>query len=249
MRTRILILLVFYAIAGGSCLVENKQNNSFADNTAQTDVYAAARQSMVEQQIKRRGVKNELVINAMKKVPRHLFVPAKVKDLAYDDNPLSIGLGQTISQPYIVGLMSECLYLKGGEKVLEIGTGSGYQAAILGEIADSVFTIEIVEKLAVQAKEKLKSMGYDNIYTKCGDGYQGWPEYAPFDGIIVTAAPGHIPQPLIDQLKVGGRMIIPVGEWYQELILIRKTSKKKIAKEVVIPVRFVPMTGEAQKKK
>jgi protein-L-isoaspartate(D-aspartate) O-methyltransferase len=213
------------------------------------DPFIDARAHMVAVQIERRGVKDEKVLEAMRKVPRHLFVPKRVRSSAYDDTPLAIGYGQTISQPYIVGLMTECLDLQGGEKILEVGTGSGYQAAILAEIADSVFTIEIIEQLSARADKLFRDMNYDNVYVRHGDGYQGWEEQAPFDGIIVTAAPGHIPQPLIEQLKVGGRMIIPVGDWYQELILLKKKSRKKIVKESVIPVRFVPMTGQAQKKK
>ncbi|MCD6336019.1 MAG: protein-L-isoaspartate(D-aspartate) O-methyltransferase, partial [Candidatus Latescibacteria bacterium] len=166
---------------------------------------------------------------------------------AYADHPLPIGLNQTISQPYIVAYMTEALALRGGEKVLEIGTGSGYQAAVLAEIADSVFSIEILKPLADRASEQLSALGYKNVHVRCGDGYQGWPEHAPFDAIIVTAAPDHIPQPLKDQLKIGGRLIIPVGARYQELLLITRTEQRFEEKRL-LPVRFVPMTGEAQKK-
>ncbi len=206
------------------------------------------REKMVNDQIIMRGVKDKLVLSAMRKVPRHEFVPENLRRYAYEDTPLEIGEDQTISQPYIVALMTELLGLKGGEKVLEIGTGSGYQAAILAEIAKEVYTIEIIKSLADSAKERLKRLGYKNITVKCGDGYQGWKEYAPFDGIIVTAAPDHIPQPLIDQLKVGGRLVIPVGSEIQELKLLIKTDKGIIEKNI-IPVRFVPMTGEALEKK
>ena len=211
------------------------------------DVYAKQRERMVEDQIVRRGVRDSLVLEAMRKVPRHLFVPEDMRSSAYTDGALPIGEGQTISQPYIVALMTEKLGLKGGERVLEIGTGSGYQAAILAEIVEEVYTIEIVEPLAIRARKTLDQRGYTNIVSMCGDGYRGWPEYAPFDAIIVTAAPDHIPGPLVDQLDVGGRLIIPVGEWHQELILLRKTEQDAVKKNV-LPVRFVPMTGEAQEK-
>jgi len=202
---------------------------------------------MVEEQIEARGIKDSLVLAAMRKVPRHLFVPERYRSEAYADHPLPIGYGQTISQPYIVAYMTEALRLKGGEKVLEIGTGSGYQAAVLAEIADSVFTIEIIPELAESARERLRRLGYKNIFVLCGDGYRGWPEHAPFDAIIVTAAPDHIPGPLVEQLKVGGRMVIPVGSVYQELFLVVKTERG-VEKRPLLPVRFVPMTGEAQRR-
>jgi len=214
---------------------------------SEDDTYIQLRNSMVTEQIERRGVSNKLVLSAMRKIQRHEFVPDNMKSDAYEDNPLPIGEGQTISQPYIVALMTELLGLKGGEKVLEIGTGSGYQAAILAEIAKEVYTIEIVRPLADSARERLSRLGYRNVVVKYGDGYKGWKEHAPFDGIIVTAAPDHIPQPLIEQLKVGGRMVIPVGSMFQELKLITRTEKG-ITEKNVVPVKFVPMTGEAQKK-
>jgi protein-L-isoaspartate(D-aspartate) O-methyltransferase len=211
------------------------------------DPFFEQRRLMVETQILSRGVEDSLVLKAMLKVSRHLFVPESYRELSYSDGPLPIGEGQTISQPYIVALMTELLGLKGGGKVLEIGTGSGYQAAILAEICSEVYTIEIIKTLADRAESTLKSMGYKNITVKCGDGYQGWEEHSPFDEIIVTAAPDHIPQPLVDQLKIGGKMVIPVGDFYQELILITKTQKG-VEQKNVIPVRFVPMTGEAERK-
>ena len=211
------------------------------------EAYAQARERMVQTQIVRRGVKDSLTVAAMKAVPRHRFVPESLREEAYADHPLPIGLDQTISQPYIVAYMTEALALEGGEKVLEIGTGSGYQAAVLAEIADSVFSIEILKPLSDRASEQLKELGYKNVYVRCGDGYQGWPEHAPFDAIIVTAAPDHIPQPLKEQLKIGGRLIIPVGARHQELLLITRTEKGFMEKRL-LPVRFVPMTGEAQEK-
>ena len=202
------------------------------------------RARMVDEQIEARGISDEKVLKAMRKVPRHLFVPEAYRNRAYGDSPLPIGEGQTISQPYIVAFMSEQLSLKRDEKVLEIGTGSGYQAAILGELCDSVFTIEIFESLGNKAKKTLDELGYDNVMVKIGDGYKGWEEHAPFDAIIVTCSPSHVPQPLQEQLAEGGRMIIPVGERFaQKLVLLRKKDGK-ISKESVLPVRFVPMIDE-----
>lgn len=202
--------------------------------------YDYLRERMVKEQIIARGIKDERVIKAMLKVERHKFVPEGLRWLAYQDRPLPIGYGQTISQPYIVALMTELLGVKGDEKVLEIGTGSGYQAAILAEIAKEVYTIEILEPLAKEAEAKLKNLGYENIKVKCGDGFLGWPEYAPFDCIIVTCAPEEIPHPLIEQLKEGGRMVVPVGKLWQELKLILKEDGK-IKVIDIVPVRFVPM--------
>jgi protein-L-isoaspartate(D-aspartate) O-methyltransferase len=181
----------------------------------------------------------------MQEVPRHEFVPKEYRAEAYDDRPLPIGMNQTISQPYIVAYMTEALELKGGEKVLEIGTGSGYQAAVLAEIAGEVYTIEILEPLARNAEKTLERLGYENISVMAGDGYRGWPEHAPFDAIIVTAAPDHVPEPLVEQLDVGGRMILPVGDWFQKLIVITK-DEEGVTQREDLPVRFVPMTGEAQ---
>jgi len=210
--------------------------------------FKAMREKMVESQIKSRGVRDPRVLSAMLKVERHLFVPKEFRNSAYSDQPLPIGEGQTISQPYIVALMTELLELKGGERVLEVGTGSGYQAAILAELAAEVYTIEIVEKLASSAKKVLLESGYQNIKVKAGDGYLGWPEAAPFDAIIVTCAPDHIPEPLLDQLKEKGRMVVPVGTYSQELKKIVKKSGK-IETTDITPVIFVPMTGEGIKQK
>lgn len=209
-------------------------------SAAEIGLYEANRHKMVEQQIRQRGVTDEKVLNAMKKVKRHEFVLPELKHLAYNDHPLPIGQGQTISQPFIVAFMTEALSLEPHEKVLEIGTGSGYQAAVLGELVKEVYTIEIVPELARQSKERLQKLGYQNVTVKEGDGYKGWPEHAPFDAVIITAAPPSIPEALVEQLKVGGRMIVPVGTYYQELILLKK-NKDGLQKETLIPVRFVPM--------
>ncbi len=198
---------------------------------------------MVAGQIAARGVKNPAVLAAMRTVPRHLFVPDDVSEYAYDDRPLSIGYGQTISQPFIVAYMSEALGVNGSHRVLEIGTGSGYQAAVMSLLAREVFSIEIVPELGTRAAAVLKSGGYKNVTVKIGDGYGGWPEHAPFDRIIVTAAPDHVPQPLVDQLAVGGRMVIPVGPagGFQELLVLDKGAAGVVRKRT-IPVIFVPLT-------
>jgi protein-L-isoaspartate(D-aspartate) O-methyltransferase len=210
------------------------------------DAFAAKRRQMIESQIRGREIRDERVLDAMAKVPRHLFVPETVRAQAYEDYPLPIGADQTISQPYIVALMTSLLDLRGGERVLEIGTGSGYQAAVLGELAGDVYTIEILESLGRRAKETLDALGYRNVQVKIGDGFAGWPEHAPYDGIVVTAAPPKVPQPLLDQLKVGGKLVIPVGRFFQDLLVYTRTEKG-FEKRNVIPVRFVPMTGEAEK--
>jgi protein-L-isoaspartate(D-aspartate) O-methyltransferase len=246
--TRVIKIIVFVLFVS-ACRPTNDASFSQHKGNIDQDPYAEKRNRMVTQQIQWRGVKDTLVLNSMSKVPRHVFVPDYLKGQAYVDSPLPIGEGQTISQPYIVAFMTEALKLTGGEKVLEIGTGSGYQAAVLAEIVKDVYTIEIVPSLGQKAEGLLKKFGYENIHVKIGDGYRGWPEQAPFDAIIVTAAPSHIPQPLVDQLKKGGRMIIPVGDYYQELILITKEFDGSIKRKSILPVRFVPMTGEAQKKK
>jgi len=200
-----------------------------------------AREKMVEL-IKSRGIKDERVISAMLKVPRHLFVDKSQWKSAYDDRPLPIGFGQTISQPYIVALMTESLEIKKGEKVLEIGTGSGYQAAILAELTDKVYSVEIIEELGKRADRVLKSLGY-KVRIRIGDGYNGWEEYSPFDAIIVTCAPDHVPPPLIQQLKIGGRMVIPVGPTglYQTLWLIKKEKEDKLIYKNLGDVLFVPL--------
>jgi protein-L-isoaspartate(D-aspartate) O-methyltransferase len=204
-----------------------------------------ARERMLREQIEARGVADLRVLAALRAVPRHELVPEAQRDYAYEDRPLSIGHGQTISQPYIVALMSEALELDEDERVLEIGTGSGYQAAVLGELAREVYSIEIVAPLAERAKLDLARLGYDNVHVRQGDGYGGWPEQAPFDAIVVTAAPEHVPQALVDQLAVGGRLVIPVGRRVQELLRITR-DEQGVREERLLGVRFVPMTGEAQ---
>ncbi len=226
------------------------------DSSAQSqDKYTKARQGMIqdiEADVRLTSFyinKKELdpkVMDAMRKVPRHEFVPGQVRDKAYENRPLPIGHGQTISQPYIVALMTDLLEPKRQHKVLEVGTGSGYQAAILAELVAEVFTIEIIEPLGNQAKERLKLLNYNNVHVRIGDGYYGWEEHGLFDGIVVTAATSHIPPPLIQQLKPGGRMVIPVGSRFmvQQLVVVEKDAKGKLTTRQILPVRFVPLTGE-----
>ena len=207
---------------------------------------AAEREAMVKRQLAGRDIDDPRVLDVMRRVPRHLFIPEKQRRMAYGDFPVPIGLRQTISQPYIVAYMSQALQLKKADRVLEIGTGSGYQAAVLGELVQEVYTIEIIPELGERSEKLLADLGYRNIHVRVGDGYKGWPDKAPFDAIIVTAAPPRLPQPLLDQLKIGGRMIIPVGNTRQELVLIHRTENGYERKNV-LPVTFVPMTGEAQR--
>ena len=229
MGKKVAMLLLLFAAA-----CQAKPDNDF-------DV---ARRGMVEEQLAGRGIKSHAVLEAMAAVPRHEFVPENVRKFSYADEPLEIGYDQTISQPYIVAFMTELLDPQPADRVLEIGTGSGYQAAILSRLVSEVYTIEIVEPLAKRAAADLKRLGFKNVEVLAGDGYKGWPEHAPFDGIIVTCAPDHIPQPLVDQLRDGGRMIVPVGSpGMQELFLLRKRGTK-VEQTAVLPVRFVPMTGK-----
>ena len=230
-------LLISLAVLSTSCVSQNQSSMEFDRKRLQ----------MVNDQIRARGISDKNVLQAMTKVPRHLFVPEPYTESAYEDMPLPIGLDQTISQPYIVAFMTEALKLKPTDRVLEIGTGSGYQAAILAEICDSVYTVDIFKQLADRAGQTLDKLGYHNIMVRHGDGYQGWPEHAPFDAIIVTCAPSGIPKPLKDQLAEGGRMIIPVGDSgvQQLILLVRKNGK--ILQESVLPVRFVPMIDEKGK--
>lgn len=230
LRFWLLVLPVFVFEMG--CSAQNDDN------------FNGKRMQMVERQIKARGVTDNATLDACLKVPRHRFVLPQYINSAYNDSPLPIEEGQTISQPYIVAFMTEALNLKRTDKVLEIGTGSGYQAAILAKICDSVFTIEIFPKLGNKAIKLFAELGYKNIFCKIGDGYKGWSEHAPFDAIIVTCAPSKIPEPLKNQLAEGGRMIIPVGEThFQSLVLLEK-KKGKLREEKILPVRFVPMINE-----
>ncbi len=204
------------------------------------------RQRMVEQQIRSRGVTSPQVLAAMAQVPRHLFVPEGERGHAYEDHPLPIGGGQTISQPYIVALMTALLGLPPQSRVLEIGTGSGYQAAVLSRVAAQVYSVEILSELGTRARETLSRLGYENVQVRIADGYRGWPEAAPFDGILLTAAPHAVPPTLIAQLKPGGRMVLPIGGFDQDLIVLTKQPDGTVKEEKVLPVRFVPMTGEAE---
>ena len=214
-----------------------------------SDVYARKRRRMVSEQLAGRDISDRRLLEIMGRVPRHLFVLPAYRGQAYEDYPLPIEEGQTISQPYIVALMTQSLGLREGEKVLEVGTGSGYQAAVLAEMGTRVFSIEINERLAAQSAKILQQLGYDNVRVRCGDGYRGWPEEAPFDAVIITCASPEIPPPLIDQLGEGGRLIIPLGSirYFQTLTLLTKTGGR-LQKRAIADVRFVPMTGEAQKK-
>jgi len=233
------------ALMSAACSAADDEEPLAVSPTSVFEDRVEERHAMVATQIQARGVLDAKVIAAMRRVPRHALVPKSERASAYADYPLPIGHEQTISQPYIVAAMTEALGLVGGERVLEIGTGSGYQAAVLAEIAAEVYTIEIVAPLGERAKRDLVQLGYDNIHFLVGDGYLGWPDAAPFQGIMVTAAPPEVPQPLIDQLAPGGRMVIPVGVGDQELLLIEKSPTGESTRRLM-PVRFVPMTGKAQ---
>ena len=227
-QIKFVIILFFFCL---SCAAEK------------TDAYWWQKKAdmMVKNQIEKRGIQDKGVLRAMRETPRHLFVPENLREMAYEDGPLPIGEGQTISQPYIVALMTELLELNGDERILEIGTGSGYQAAVLSTLVKKVYSIEIVKSLSEEAGKKLKEMQYHNVTVKWGDGYQGWAEHAPYDAIIVTAAPSRVPQALIDQMKIGGRLILPVGTYFQKLKVITKMRDGEIGEENIISVRFVPM--------
>jgi len=209
--------------------------------------WSTLRRVMVSEQLEARDITDRSVLEAMSKVPRHLFVPDEMRARAYEDTPLPIGWNQTISQPYVVALMTQALRLSGDERVLEIGTGSGYQAAVLAALCREVYSIEIVPSLSKRAGEVLVALGFDNVFLRRGDGYRGWPDAAPFDAIMVTAAPPEVPRPLIEQLSPGGRLIAPVGEVSQELVLIERRVTG-LEQQKILPVRFVPMTGEAQRR-
>lgn len=247
MKGKQLILGLVWLVWGGSCLIfASLLQESIKEETW----LVKKREQMVKTQIRSRGIKDERVLRAMMSVPRHLFVPPEYQKEAYEDYPLPIGEGQTISQPYIVALMTEVAEIKPGDKVLEIGTGSGYQAAVLSLLTDKVFSIEIRENLALKAADLLASLGYQQVKVRRADGYFGWPEEAPFDVIIVTCAANHIPPPLFQQLKEGGRLIIPVGStvFFQTLTLVKKVNGQPRIKQL-LDVRFVPMIGEIEKKK
>src|SRR2546430_1084885 len=231
--------LLFAAIVTTGC---GQQAPTAAD-------FAAQRQRMVEQQLKPRGIKDERVLAAMAKVPREEFIPADQRSDAYDDGPLPIGYDQTISQPYIVAFMTEQLRLKPSDRLLEIGSGSGYQAAVLAELVADVYTVEIIEPLAKTAQATLQRLGYKNVHLKVGDGYQGWPEEAPVDAIIVTCAPENVPQPLVNQLKDGGRMVIPVGDRFAQQLYLLEKKNGQLKESATLPVRFVPMRREQKQRK
>jgi len=230
--------LLFAVIATTGC---GQQTSTTAD-------FALQRQRMVEQQLKPRGINDVRVLAAMAKVPREEFIPVDARAGAYEDGPLPIGYDQTISQPYVVAFMTEQLRPKQGDRVLEIGSGSGYQAAILAELMAEVYTMEIVGPLAKTAEATLQRLGYQNVHIKVGDGYKGWPEEAPFDAIIVTCAPENVPQPIVDQLKDGGRMVIPVGERFAQQLYLLEKKNGQLKESATLPVRFVPMLREAQKR-
>ena len=233
-----LILLAVIAVAT-ACRAQDPPKTA-RTSAGEVDPFAADRTQMVEQQLRSRGIADSAVLAAMSRVPRHLFVPADVRVEAYDDHPLPIGHNQTISQPYIVAYMTEVADVSPTDRVLEIGTGSGYQAAVLAEIAREVYSIEIVPELAESARQVLTTLGYSNLHLRTGDGYAGWKEHAPFDAIVVTAAPDHVPPALVDQLAVGGRLVIPVGNIEQQMRVITKTPQG-IIEERTLGVRFVPL--------
>jgi protein-L-isoaspartate(D-aspartate) O-methyltransferase len=248
---RLLAVLLIHPcllICNGGCSTDGQQASQKEQAQASSPEaaeFARLRERMVRDQLRARDIADPKVLAAMLKVPRHEFVPADLVRSAYNDSALPLDAGQTISQPYIVAYMTQALELSGTERVLEIGTGSGYQAAVLAEIVPEVYTIEILPKLQENASATLGRLGYRNIHFRVGDGYLGWPEHAPFDRIIVTAAPEEVPQPLLDQLKDGGLLIAPIGRLSQELVVFEK-DKSKIKRRSTIPVRFVPMTGKAQ---
>ena len=256
--TVLVVLILVIALVGGVIFLRGRQHAvedigevpqeteelQRATDIAEIDLYVAAREQMVERGVIAYGIISPEVIEVMRRVPRHQFVPEEYNHLAYADNPLPIGFGQTISQPYIVALMTQELDVEEGDKVLEVGTGSGYQAAVLGELDIEVFTIEIIEPLANEAEQRLEELGYERVHVRNADGYFGWPEVAPFDAIIVTAAPDHIPQPLLQQLKIGGVLVIPVGPigGIQELWRVTRLSADEFQSASLGGVRFVPFT-------
>jgi protein-L-isoaspartate(D-aspartate) O-methyltransferase len=247
MSRKIIVSLAAMISVGFGRYLESQESRPRAEwyeRGTSTQAPASPAIAMVERQLRGRGISDQRVLRAMSSVPRERFVPKELRSSAYDDRPLPIGYGQTISQPFIVALMTEQLQPKPAQRVLEIGTGSGYQAAVLSDLVAEVYTIEIVRPLAQRAEAVLRELGYNNVRVKAGDGYNGWPDHAPFDSIIVTAAPDHVPQPLVDQLKEGGRMVIPVGpSGAQKLYLLEKRGGQ-LSQTAVIPVKFVPLTRE-----
>lgn len=235
MRHFILLLAILAA-----CQPPLPQRDSMSVATLAPDAESHARERMVDEQIRARGIASQPVLDAMRRVPRHRFVPEPYRHMAYTDQPLPIGLDQTISQPYIVAYMTDAAEISPGDRVLEIGTGSGYQAAILAELAREVYTVELLPELATRAEGVLREFGYTNVHVRTGDGYAGWPEHAPFDAIVVTAAPDHVPPALVEQLAVNGRMVIPVGRGEQQMRVITKTARG-VVEERTLPVRFVPL--------
>lgn len=244
-----LTIVVILVTVIASCTRKRENGAPLPPSSVESDAERTdgqLRSQMVAQQLAGRDITNQRVLDAMGRVPRHKFVPPRLQRLAYDDRPLPIGHGQTISQPYIVALMTQLVDPKPTARALDVGTGSGYQAAVLAELAKDVYSIEIVAPLADEARRRLQSLGYQNIEVRHGDGYRGWPEQAPFDVIVVAAAPDHVPQPLVEQLAPGGKMVIPVGDWWQELLVVEKAENGTVDRRSVAPVAFVPMTGEAE---
>jgi len=243
----IIILLILFTKPSHREDAFTEPDESYNTAEQETDEYAVARKSMVDTQLRVRDVTDEKVLKVMEKVPRHAYMPVNMRQYSYEDHPVPIGYGQTISQPYIVALMTQELDVDEDDRVLEIGTGSGYQASVLAELVDEVYTIEIIWDLAVGANQTIKQQGYENIFVKYGDGYYGWPDKAPFDAIIVTAAANHIPPQLLNQLKDGGKLIIPLGETlrFQTLTIVKK-SGDDLDTRFITGVRFVPLTGKAQ---
>ncbi len=234
-------LAVIFFITGGAPALGA---DTSAPNKESENNFRQQRMKMIRQQLRARGIENPEILAAFEKVPRHRFVPERLKKYAYQDRPLPIGEDQTISQPYIVALMTRSIEPKKTDQILEIGTGSGYQAAILAELSDQVYTIEIIESLAESARRALSESGYENVFVKTGDGFKGWPEHAPFDAIVVTCSPEKVPEPLKDQLAEGGRMVIPVGQKYDQNLVLLEKKEGQLIKKQILPVRFVPMVDE-----
>lgn len=241
-----LLCIWFLCLPSGALALHKVASVQIQSLSSGADQFEAQRQRMVQGQLRARGIKDKAVLNAMLKVPRHRFVDQSTAHLAYEDRPLPIGHDQTISQPYIVAYMTEAAEISSNEKVLEIGTGSGYQAAVLGELAKEVYTVEIIPELAAGARQILEELGYKNVNVKTGDGYQGLAEHATYDAIIVAAAPERIPEALINQLALNGKMVIPVGKWNQEIVVLTRT-RNGLSEKRTIPVRFVPMTQKNDK--